>query len=633
MLTMLRNATKGWTAKILLLLLVASFAIWGVSGSMLQSVGNAVVTVGETRVSPVEYRLAYDRQLAQLSRQFGTRINREQAEAFGVGNNVLSQLVSGALLDESAREMGLGMSKDKLANLIGEDEAFRDATGQFSRSQLQAVLRSVGMSEEQYVESRQAVAVRNQIIEATVGKANLPDSYWNLLSRYEGEERVFRFVRVDEADIGEIAGPDEETLKAFYDENTENYQAPEFRKLNIVKLEADDIADEAAVTDEAVREDYEARKDSFSSPEKRTIQQLVFTDAEAAEAAAEALQSGKTFEEVVSEQGKSLDDISLGTLVKADIPDTGVAEAAFELDEGETSGLVDGLFGKVILRVTAIEQGSTKPLQEVEAEIRKALALVNAADDIFDTHDRLEDERAAGEPLDSAARNVGLDVRTIEAVDRTARDREGNIINDIPNSRELLAAAFDIDEGVEADPLNIGTDGFVWYEVVEIMPERQKSFEEVRQQVENDWLENERRKAVSALAEQIRQRVANGEVFNTVITDLLPTPEGEPVRIAQQTQPVRRDGEAIGLDTDMISAGFSVPQGTAIMQAEPEGNGHVVLKVEEIISGNADPVAQNRKNRLNTTLADDLVSQLVTRLQEDEDVEINRQAINAALAY
>src|SRR5262245_55518854 len=110
MLDVLRNAAGTWVAKALLLLLVVSFAIWGVSGKLAGSMtGNSVVTVGGTHIAPNEYRLAYDRQLAILSQQFGQRITREQAASLGIDQQVLSQLVGGAVLDEQARNMGLGV--------------------------------------------------------------------------------------------------------------------------------------------------------------------------------------------------------------------------------------------------------------------------------------------------------------------------------------------------------------------------------------------------------------------------------------------------------------------------------------------------------------------------------------------
>ena len=55
MLDTLRSAAGTWVAKILLLLLVVSFAIWGISGQLTQGIGaGAVVTAGGTSVTPAE---------------------------------------------------------------------------------------------------------------------------------------------------------------------------------------------------------------------------------------------------------------------------------------------------------------------------------------------------------------------------------------------------------------------------------------------------------------------------------------------------------------------------------------------------------------------------------------------------
>src|SRR5690606_24588237 len=101
MLDSLRNAATTWVAKLLLGVLVLSFGVWGISGQMLtDTTGGAVVTAGNTNVSAIDYRLAYDRRIAELSRQFGTQITSAQAQAFGIQEQVLSEVTVGALLDE-----------------------------------------------------------------------------------------------------------------------------------------------------------------------------------------------------------------------------------------------------------------------------------------------------------------------------------------------------------------------------------------------------------------------------------------------------------------------------------------------------------------------------------------------------
>ena len=69
-----------------------------------------------------------------MSQQLGVRLTREQAAAFGIDDQVLAQLVAGAVLDEQARKLGLGVSKDRLAQLAREDPAFEGPTARSTGS-------------------------------------------------------------------------------------------------------------------------------------------------------------------------------------------------------------------------------------------------------------------------------------------------------------------------------------------------------------------------------------------------------------------------------------------------------------------------------------------------------------------
>ncbi|WP_322989166.1 SurA N-terminal domain-containing protein, partial [Hoeflea sp.] len=303
MLELLRKGTKGWVAKFLLILLVASFGVWGISGSILSSAGTSVVTVGDTEVSANEFRLAYDRQMQVVGRQLGTRITAEQARAFGIQNQVYAQLIAGALLDEQARLMNLGLSDDRLATLVAEDPAFHDFNGRFTRGNFQQVLRTVGMSEEDYLKNRSQVAVRTQIVEAVSEGFSAPDTMIAAMAQYEAETRDVDYLLLTQANIDPVAAPTDSELASWFETNKAKYAAPEYRKLNYVKLESEDIADPAAISAEVARADFEARKDRYTTDETRTVDQLVFADRAAADAAAVELASGTRFDELVTAQG------------------------------------------------------------------------------------------------------------------------------------------------------------------------------------------------------------------------------------------------------------------------------------------------------------------------------------------
>jgi len=629
MLDTLRRGAKSWVAKLLLILLVASFGVWGISGSILTAGSDAVITVGDTVVTPNEFRLAYDRQVGVIGRQVGQRLTSEQARAFGVENQVYAQLTAGALLDEQAREMNLGLSDDRLAALIAEDPAFHDFNGRFDRNNFQSVLRSVGMSEEDYLKSRSQVAVRTQIVEAVADGLEAPEALITALARYEAETRDVNYLLLTKANAGAITAPDDATLAAWFEDNKAKYSAPEYRKITYVKLESEDIADPAQITAEAARADYEARKDRYTTAETRTIDQLVFADRAAADAAAAELAAGKSFDELVSAQGRTAADTRIGSFSKGSLPDQSLADAVFAVSEpGGVTPVIDGQFGPVIVRVAEIAPESSKSFEDVEAEIRKEMALAEAAQVLLDVHDGYEDARAGGMTLAEAAAQQKLTPVTIEAVDRSARTPEGEVLADIPESNALLQAAFEAEVGVETLPINIGAEGFVWFEVEGITPARDRTLDEVRDQAVADWTAAKTIEALGAKATELKERVAKGTELSVIAEELA-------VAVETKYGLTRRGADGVFGEAAVASA-FSGPSGLVEVAGDASGENQILLKVTSVndaAATTAESVSEEQRNQISQQIADDILDQMVARLQADYGVSINRQLAERALAF
>lgn len=613
-------------AKGLLLLLLASFAVWGISGQIANGVGgDNVITAGDTKVSAQDYRLAYDRQLAVLSRQLGQRISAEQARQFGLDQMVLGQLVSGALLDEEASEMNLGLSKDRLASLVAEDPAFSGLNGQFSRSSFRSVLNNAGMSEADYIKNRQQVAIRQQIAEAVSDGITVPNALLEAAAQHAGTTRDVEYITLDESAVPPIDEPDDETLKAFYDEHQQEYVAPEYRKLNYVRLTPEDIADPASIAEDEVRADYDARKDRYTQPETRTVEQLVFQDEASAAAAHERILAGESFEKAVEEAGRTMSDVSLGTVKKSDIVDDAVADAAFALEfEGATSDVVDGSFGPVLVHVSKINAETVQSYDEVKDQIRQELALVQANDTLLDVHDAYEDARAGGNSMQEAAQNQRLDMQTIEAVDAQGRTPEGDMI-DLPERQALLQDAFESDVGVENPPLDAGNLGFLWYEVADIQPSRQLEFEEVRDRVKDDWTAQETDRLLDERAEELAKRLEGGEDLEAIAQDEGLTVENK-YGLGRNASDPDFGRQAI---TEVFNGG---PDHTGYVRA-PSGDARQIFKVTSASEplGGAEALDPSTRTTLRDGMQNDLLDQLVAQLQSKYTVRVNQTALDQAL--
>lgn len=628
MLTVLRGFSGGWIAKILIGLLVISFAVWGITGSIL-SLGNSVIQVGDTKVNQVQYRLAYEQQYQQFVQQLGRAITREQADQFGLRETVLAQLVSGAVLDENTRRMGLGVSDESLAQTISEDPNLRDLAGQFSRQRLQLLLRDSGITEDTYIESRKLVAMRQQIQIGTADSLDVPKALSDALAQYRFEQRVFDHVTVGPEIVEEEPTAIDADLKTFYDDNKSRFRAPEYRKVTVALLQAEDVAKPDEVTDTQINSLYEARKGQLRSPERRRIQQLVLQNDDELQKAKDTLAAGKTFEEVVTELGKSLSDIDLGLLRVDELPDENVAKAAFEAEENKPTEPIEGLFGSVIVNVAEIQEERTTPLEGVKDVLRQEIARNEAGNEVFSLYDVVEDERAAGALIKEASDKAGITARVIEAIDRDGNDPDGNPITGIPNLPQFVATIFDTEPELEIDPLQIGRDGYLWLEVNEIINERQKEYDEVTEEVKTAWKNYEIDKQVKEVADKIAERIRNGEDFNAVLAETLKADSlGQSVTF-KSTAPLSRSVQNAELPQDALLLGFSDKKG-AIFTVSGEENSHLVMRIADV-QLNAEKLTDEQSTSLNNAASADIVTQVVTDLQTREPVIVNQSAIDLAL--
>jgi peptidyl-prolyl cis-trans isomerase D len=628
MLDSLRSASRSWISKLLLGVLVLSFGVWGIAdvfrGGM---TGNAALTAGGSEVSATDYRFAYEQQVMRLSQQFRQRLTREQAKSIGVENQVLAQLAAGVVLDEGARNMQLGLSKDGIARLTAEDPAFQDASGNFNRAQFDAVLRQSGIRAQDYLENRAKVARRQQMVEAATDGIKMPDAMLKALALYQGESRSVDYITIPVEKSDAIPAPSDDALKAYFDAHKDEYKAPEYRKVTYVKLEPADIADPAAVTQEEINEYYEKNKARYGTIEQRTIEQISFADEAAANAAQEKIAAGTSFLDIGKEQGKTEDDLKLGTFEKSAIPDQTIADAAFALAENGVSPVVKGGFGPVILRVTKIDPAHVKPLSEVEAEIRTTLANNIAASSISGIHDSYEQQRSDGASMADVAKGLSLKTVTVDAVDTEGNDPSGKPV-ELPNGQALLAAAFQAEQGFDNDALTMGNVGYLWYQIDGVTPARDRTLDEVKDKVVAAWKGEEAVKRLNQRLEDLKKRLDGGATLDAIASEL---------GLEKQT---KRGVTRSTNDADIGSAAaaqiFRGPNGFTGTAAAPSDDAQILFKVTEVTepaSAGPDTIPEQQRNYLSTALSDDVLEQMVGELQKQYPVKINQTVINNALAF
>lgn len=626
MLELLRKAAKTLVAKALFVLLIASFGIWGASQRMQHGSTTTVMTVGDQQIDMRQFRFAYQRQVSLLSQQLGTQLSTDQARAFGVEGQVYAELSAGAALDQLAHDMKLGLSQDRLARLISEDPAFKSVSGTFDRQLFESRLRNAGLSPDDYIEERSRVAVRSQIVDAVSDGFEPPKALVDALTQYRDESRTVDYILLTYANIDPIKAPADDVLAKWFEGIKSRYRAPETRTLSLVELKPSDIADPAGVTEDQVKAEFERRKESFKTPASRTIEQLTFADKELAQAAKTALGTGVSFDQLVKDQGKTPADVLLGDFTKDKVPDPKIADAAFAVgSDGGTTDVIDGSFGPAILRISNIKPESARTYDAVKDELRKELALVAAGEEILNVHDRFEDLRASGKTIDEAGGELRLKPWTIEAVDVEGNDANGNPVKDIPEQKKLLDAAFKAEQGSETLPVSTADGGYVWFEVLDVKPEHDRPLADVKDKAVADWTAEQQAAALAARTGQLVKDVKDGKSLADIAAVMGLTVENK--------SGLKRGSEDPVLGRGAIAAAFSGPVGTVASDLSTDGTGQVLLSVTDVSeTPEMDALSpQQDVTGLAKAAGDDILDQMVTRLQSEYGVTVNQDLAKQAM--
>lgn len=619
MLQKLRSSSAGLVAKALMVLLIISFAAWGVQGYLSQSgQGDTVATVGDETISTRELSIAFGRDLRRFQAQ-GSDLTSEQARNLGLMDLALDRLIQGRLYDEAADWLGIGIGESRIAEAIREEELFHDESGSFSRSRFEFLLNNSGMSEEQYVTDLKRDMARREIINSLAFTSGAPTPLEKRLYLYRNEKRVATLAVVPVDESLDVGRPDEETIARIHEEQAERYTAPERRSASYVLLTTDVAMRDVVVTDEDLRARYEENIASYTTPERRVVQQIRFADEEAARKAAALIGEGRTFEAVAKEvAGMDADSLTFGEFAAGEFPIPTISETIAGMKEGGVSEPVETDFGWHIFRVSEIKPEQVKPFDEVRDEIETSLKSEQAGDRLYDLSTALEDELAGGATLEQSAAAVGAEVRKTGPVDIEGVGPEGKPVESIPEG-EFLDTLFVTGENEQSSLGQTADGSYYILRVDEIIPSALRPLSEVRDEIVADWQAQKRREAAQNRALAIVERVESGEKLAEIAgTEGLETVE---------SKPFTRSGEGVQselLTPVLVSDMFRLQPGQAAM-AET-GNGFVVAELKNIQAAGPSDTEEFGK-LIGNQITGDILRQFDATLREKFDVEVDEAAL------
>ena len=625
MLNSLRKGATTWVAKILIGLLILSFAVWGVQG-LIQTQGQTqLAKVGDIEIDRQDYERLLPTVVKEWNARLKQRLSREQLKAFEIPEQVKYRLINQAIVDNHAKQLELGISDEAIGETIKEDKQFQDQAGNFNKELLKQVLRSERISEQRYFDSQRNSALRTQVTALFTQQKRLPKVLIDSLYHHREDKVEVEYFAIPGKDLKKAPEPTDEQLKEFYELTKNSYRAPEFRKVALFSLSLEELKKKAPLSEEEIKSTFEARKKRFNSPENRIFSQLTFETMEKALEAHKALNDGKKFDEVAKEFSKGKKADTVGPVTQPAMADPKLAKAIFDVKEGEYTAPVEGTFAITIAKVTKVQAAVNKTLKDLRPDIEGYLREVYARKEIRKLFDQIEDLRASGMSIADVAKEMKGKAIIIDAISARNQGKDGKAVKDVPASKNLVKSIYASAIGDDTVSVRHADGGFIWFDVLEIIPTRIKPLEEVKKEVTAAWLTKENNKIGSKYAAEIEKQILDGKSFNDMAKEL----SAKIVTI----DPLGRGSAKQDVGASFTNRLYAVKSGDVASGLDASKKKWLIAKVKRHIpaktSGDAyDAYVTKLESELQEEMTNDLVVQYLEGARALFGVTENQQVFN-----
>ena len=601
-----------WIIVGLLMFGMIGFGAAGFNGTQ-RSLGK----VGDKTVSISSYSSALQNEMAQFQEQIGRDITPQEMQAIGLDQLALNRVVTTRALDQLVTDLGLSAGDARVREQVVEIPAFQGLDGEFDRESYAEVLQRNNLKETDFETSLREDAARRILREAVLVGVTAPEAYAKALVAYLAETRDFSWARLtQDILVSPAPEPREEDLVAYHSDNPAEFTTLAAKSITYIWITPAMLADSFEIQESDLRAAYDARSDEFIQLPRRLVERVIFPSQEAAENAMESItEQSVTFEEVVKASGLTLQDVDLGDMTEAELGAAG--PLVFSMEEPGVIGPAQTDLGPALFRVNAILDGNVQSFDSVRDQLKLDVALDLATRQIAEIAEEVDDLLAGGASLEDVASETDLQLAALDWHLQT----EGGISD--YEEFQTAAAAVTAEDFPELG--NLSDNGIFALRLDGEIPAELQPVQSVRETVAESWRAQQIQQQLRDLAESIAAQVSlDAPLASFGLTENL-------------QDDMNRNDTVDGTPPALVATAFETELGKAAVLDAAEG---VIILAPRAIRAADFEDAQVKSligilgNRIDTTLASDVLDAFSNAARSAVDVEINPttlRSVNSSL--
>ncbi len=528
MLQDIRNSAQSTAAKVVVWLIVVTFALFGVESIVGGLSGEPeIATVNGEDIPESRFMRALEGKRRQILAQMGDRADPDLIDENLLRQSVLEGMIEETILAQDAEGKGLYVPDAYVDAYIRTIPQFQ-VDGEFSNERLQMLLRNAGLTLKDYRSSLKREFLIGQPRSGLIASAFVLKPEQNELLALDRQTRDFGLATVFKGDYLESIVVSDEEIAEYYADNKEDFQKPRNVDVAFVELKRLDLGADLEISEDELRTAYETEKSEYVGEEERNAAHiLVKIDDQRSEEDALALiqelqsklAAGEDFaalaKEFSEDEGSSADSGELGFSARgvyvADFED-----ALFALQPGAVSGPVKTEFGYHLIKLIDVRQNDIPPFEEMRYSIESRLQEQKASSIYAEQAELLADIAYSAPDLAEPAEELGLEIKELAGVSETSSDP---LFSNIKLQRLLFAPEL-VKEGLNSDLIEVDDGHAVVFRVAALHEASTRPLDEVKDLIRQRLAQDKAAEFAESVGQAFIVRVKAGEAPDVVANDM-----------------------------------------------------------------------------------------------------------------
>ena len=616
MLDVLRKSVAGPFVKILIGVLILSFAVWGIQDIFGNYKRTVAIEMGDYEITIDDFINEYNKQLSTVSSQLGKQISHREALSYGIDKLTIDNLLKKIILKAEIDKYKIATSETYVAREIVNDDMFK-SDGKFNKARYEQLLSYAGYDEESFLQNEVNTNKQFQLFNVISSTNYVPDALLDMIHLYNNSTKKIEYTKLLRSEI-DVKTPSESELIEFYNKFNNGYKKSETRDFEALILNAELLAQKIKISPSQVKEYYEINKENFAQDEEREVYQFFFNDISSAQELYNASNKNPDIDILIEEFNFKKDDVYLGFLTQDAIFDKKISDIAFGLERRTFSNPTEGEFGISVIYVDEITESKTPSLEEASDIIQEDLSYIEGQTQSDKLYYEIEELILDNKTINEISELYDLELLKLEKIDINGFDNDG-IEVDIINNEDILQKIFESETDDFIEVIETNDNTFVWINLKSINKPYIRSFKEVRSLVTSDMIEKRQNDREIALIEEIK----------TVINSNSEIPVSLQKYLTESTisNEFSRNNPIKEFSTDFNEKVLSANIGDIIIgKSSSDTLIAKVIEVNKPININ-QPDIKIIKN-LNTQMKNDLFEQYLSNLQGKYNVKVFQENID-----